>query len=243
MLEVNLQIDIQCLLRLFGHDMVAHIFLETTTELRNVLLLHGQTNGVGVSAKVLQEVATRLDGIVDVKTCYATSRTRGHAIDNGQHDGGTEVEFRQTGSHDAYHAFLPAFVVEYDRLLVLLALKTSHDFVSLFGHLLVHVASLVVIFIYTGSNGQRLLQVAFYQQIYGLKTILHSSGGVYAGAYLEHDVTHGELAPRQSTYLNDGFQTYRATLVELLQTVESQDSVLTLDRYQIGCYRHGTEVE
>ena len=96
LVEVNLHVDIQRLLCLFGHDMRADELLEAATELGNVLLFQRQTYGIGVSAKVLEQVATRLDGFVDVEACHRACRTRGHTIDDGQYDGRTEVEFRQS---------------------------------------------------------------------------------------------------------------------------------------------------
>ena len=222
---------------------MAHILLETTAEFRNILLLQRQTYRIGMSTKVLQQITTRLDGIVDIETSHTTSRTRCNAVDDGENNGRTEIELRQTRGNDTHYAFLPTFVVEHDRFLMFLTLQTCHDFVGLFGHLLIDIASLVVVFVDTGSNSQSLLKVTLNQQLYCFHTILHTSRGIDAGADFEHDIAHGELTPRQSAYLDDGFQTYRATLVKLFQTVESQDTVFALYRYQIGCYRYGTEVE
>ena len=95
-MEVHFGINVQGLLRLFGHDMVADIFLEATTELWDVLLTERQTYGIGVTTEVFEQVATRLDSLVDVEASHRTGRTRGNAVDDSQHDGRTEIEFRQS---------------------------------------------------------------------------------------------------------------------------------------------------
>ena len=81
--EVELHVDVQRLLRLFGHDMVADIFLETAAELGDVFLPERQSYGIGVTSEVLQQVAARLDGLVDVEACHRTRRAGGYAVDDG----------------------------------------------------------------------------------------------------------------------------------------------------------------
>ena len=74
LLEVELHIDVERLLGLLRQDVVTDILLETTTELRDVFLAQGESYGIGVTTEVLQQVATRLDSIVDVEACHRTGR-------------------------------------------------------------------------------------------------------------------------------------------------------------------------
>ena len=68
--EVQLHVDVQRLLCLFGHDVSGDVLLEPTSEFGDILLLHSEAHGVGMSTEVLQQVAARLDGLVDVEACH-----------------------------------------------------------------------------------------------------------------------------------------------------------------------------
>ena len=74
-LEVYLHVNIQRLLGLFRHDVAFDILLEAAAELRYVILFERQSDGIGVTTEVLQQVAARLDGFVDVEACYRAGGT------------------------------------------------------------------------------------------------------------------------------------------------------------------------
>ena len=57
-LELQFPVDIQFWLYLCRKDMLLYILLETPFELWHMLHLHGETGSVGVTAEVLQQVAT-----------------------------------------------------------------------------------------------------------------------------------------------------------------------------------------
>ena len=73
-MEVELHVDVQRLLRLLGHDVGSHVLLKAPAELGYVLLLQRQSDGVGVAAKVLQQVAARLYGLIDVESGHRAGR-------------------------------------------------------------------------------------------------------------------------------------------------------------------------
>lgn len=57
-LKVDNRIDIECSLSLFRLNVLHDVFLEAAAELRDVLDLERKTNSIGVTAKVLEQVAT-----------------------------------------------------------------------------------------------------------------------------------------------------------------------------------------
>ena len=55
--EIHLFLDVEQRLRLFGQDVVADVLLEAASELGNVLLLQGETDGIGVASEVEQQLS------------------------------------------------------------------------------------------------------------------------------------------------------------------------------------------
>ena len=89
LLEVDHGIDIEGSLCLFGLDMFHHVLLETAAELGDILDLHGETDGIGMAAEVLQQVATTLDGIVEIIAGHTAGGTRSQTIMLGENHGRT----------------------------------------------------------------------------------------------------------------------------------------------------------
>ena len=95
-LEVDDCIDIEGCFRLLGQDMFGDIFLETATELRDILDFQGETNGIGMTAEVLEQIATALDGVVEVVASHTSGRARGQTVMFGEYHRRTVIQFRQT---------------------------------------------------------------------------------------------------------------------------------------------------
>ena len=91
---------------------------------------------------------------------------------------------------------------------MLLTLELSHNLIGLLCHLLVDILALLVVFIDQIGFSQSLVEIALYQQVDSLSTVLHTPRGVDARSDLEHDIAHCNLAACQSADLNDGFQAY-----------------------------------
>ena len=96
LLEVNHGVDIQRGFRLLRQDMLADIFLEAATELGDILDSQCESHGVGMSAKVHQQVATALNGIIEVVACHTACRTGSHTIEFRQYHCRTVIEFRES---------------------------------------------------------------------------------------------------------------------------------------------------
>ena len=69
--KVNFLLNVENCLRLLWQYVLIDIFLEALPESRYVLDFHGETCGIGVSSKILQEVAAALYGIVNVGGGYS----------------------------------------------------------------------------------------------------------------------------------------------------------------------------
>ena len=144
-LEVDFFLNLECGLRLFREDMLVDIMLETASELRDILDLQRETDGIGMSAEILQQVATALHGIVDVIAGHTAGRTSGQVAAAGENDRRTIVHFRHSRGHDTYHTLLPVLVVEHDTVVVLLTLQLLDNLVGLLRHLLVDILALLVV--------------------------------------------------------------------------------------------------
>ena len=112
-LKVNDSLDVENCLSLFRQYMLVNITLETLFEGGDIFHLHRQACGIGVSTKVIQEIATALDGIIDVETGNRAGRASGHTVVDCHHDGGTEIYFRYSRGHDADYAFFPSRVIQH----------------------------------------------------------------------------------------------------------------------------------
>ena len=95
-LEIDDRIDIEGCLRLFGQDMFGDIFLETATELRDILNLQGEAYGIGMTAEVLEQIATALDGVVEIVASHTSGRACGQTVMFGEHHRRTVIKFRQS---------------------------------------------------------------------------------------------------------------------------------------------------
>ena len=174
-LKVDNRIDIECSLSLFRLNVLHYIFLEAAAELRDVLDLERKAYSIGVTAKVLEQIATALDGIVHIVASHTAGRTCSNAVELSEYYRGAVVKLSESRSHNADNTLFPVLVVKYDTGVVLLTLQLFYDLVGLFGHLLVNILTLFVVLIDMVSLGQRLVQVFLNQQVDSLGTILHTS--------------------------------------------------------------------
>ena len=242
-LEVDDGIDVQESLGLLRHDMLLHVLLESLPELLHLVPSQRESGSIGVTTEVDEQVTATLDGGIHIKSRHASSRTRSHVAVSGEHDGRTEVDFRESGGDDADDTFLPSLVIEHDAGVVLLALQSRYDAVGFLGHLLVDVLALFVVFIdmFRHADGGR--EVSLHQEVNAELTILHTSRCVDARTYLEDDVAHRDLSSIESADVDDGAQAHARIGVELLQAMEGKDAVLVGHRHDVGSDAYGTEVE
>ena len=90
-----------------------------------------------------------------------------------------------------------------------LTFEFLHDLVGLFRHLLVYILTLLIVFINMISLCECFLEIALYQQVNSLSTILHTARGIDTRTYLEDNIAHCNLAFSKTAYLNNRLQTYR----------------------------------
>ena len=93
--EIDHGIDVECGLSLFGEDMLVDIFLEAPSEFRDVLNLHGETDGISMSAEILQQVATVLNSVIDIVSGNTSGRACSQTVEFGEHHRRTVIEFCQ----------------------------------------------------------------------------------------------------------------------------------------------------
>ena len=127
--------------------------------------------------------------------------------------------------------------------MLLLALQSAHNQVCLFGHLLVYVLALLVVFVYVFRLVESHGEILFHEQVHALPSVLHTSGSVDPRSDFEHDVAHRQRASVQSADVDDGFQSDVRVLVQLFQSVVGKNPVLSRHRHDVGSDAHGTEVE
>ena len=67
-----------------------------------------------MAAEVLEQVADRLDGAVDVEALHRAARAGGQAVAEREHHRRLVVQLGEAACHDADDAFVPVFVLDYD---------------------------------------------------------------------------------------------------------------------------------
>ena len=95
-LEVDLFFDFERGLCLFRKDVLIDVLLETAPELRDVFNLQRQTNSIGMSTEVLQQITTTLHRIVDIIVSHTAGRACCQITAAGEYNRGTIVHFRHT---------------------------------------------------------------------------------------------------------------------------------------------------
>ena len=86
-------------------------------------------------------------------------------------------------------------------------------------------------------------EIFLCQQVDSFFSVLDTSGGIDAWAYLEHDVADGNILFRQSAYVDDRFQAYTGITVQLLQSMESKYPVFSHDGNNVRSDTYGNQVE
>ena len=146
-LKTDDSIDVEDGLGLCRLYVLLYVGLEPALELLHMFGLHAQTSGIGVTAKILQQVAAAGDGTVHVKACHRTGRSCGHVLVAGEHYGRPVIDFREAGGYNADDSLVPFFVVDDDGLLLLVVEQLKQKMVGQLGHGIVQVLPLIDIMI------------------------------------------------------------------------------------------------
>ena len=173
-------------------DMFFYPTFNTFSQFRYLFFLQGQTGSIGVSAKVLDDVTTGIDGRIYVETLDGTCRTAGKAQSRSEHDGRTIIMLSQSAGNDSDHTLVPRGIIDEDGLLVLDVHLVNH-LNRLLGDTLVKFLTRFVVFrnafgTFVGSS-----EVTGNKQIDGLLAVHHSTRGIDARTNLEDDVRIGQF--------------------------------------------------
>ena len=242
-LKVDDSINVKVGTSLLRIDVLMHISLKTSAELPHILHLHRQTCRIGVTAKIVQQILTTLNGSVHVKSAYAPCTARHDVAIQRQHHSRAEEFLGQSRSHNANHALMPIGIVYHDGTLILHARQLSHHLTRLLRHALVQFLALLIIVVDGLRHLQCLVIVTFNEQIHRLLAVLHTSARIDARTNLEDDVTHRQILTRQSTHLQHSLHTRARIVVQLLQTMICQDAVLTHDGHDVARDADSTQVQ
>ena len=229
---------------LFRLNVFLDVLLEAMAKLGNVLCRHTQAGSVCVAAKVLKQVGTTLDGLIDIEARDAACRAGRHTVVvASEHDAGLIEDFRQAGSHDADDATMPFLVVEDDGLVLVLVFQSLDDAIGLLGHRLVQVLTLLVVFVDLLCQPLGFRGVFLYEKGDGFVAGLHTAGSIDARPYLEDDVAQRYLLVLQSANLHQRFDTDAGRAVQLAKSVVGKDAVLAHNGHDVRSNADGTEVE
>ena len=124
-----------------------------------------------------------------------------------------------------------------------MAVYACHNLVGLFGHLLVDVLALLVVFVYVMCLAERSLEVFIHQKVNAHLAVLHASRCVDARTYLEDDIAHRDVSAAHAADVDNCLQSDVRVLVQLFQSVERQDAVFVGHGNDVRRYAYGTEVE
>ena len=118
-----------------------------------------------------------------------------------------------------------------------------HHLTRFLRHALVQFLALLIILVDGLRHLQCLVIITFHQQIHRFLAVLDTSTRIDARTNLENDVTHRQVLTRQSTHLQHRLHTHAGIVVQLLQSVISQDAILAHDGHDVTRNADGTEVE
>ena len=196
-----------------------------------------------MTTKVLNDVATGIDGRIDIKALDGTSRTAGKAEGRGEHNSRTIIMLGQTTGNDADDALMPGGIIDKNGLLVLDVHLVNH-LDSLFGDALVELLAVLVVLRNAFGTGLGRLGIACDEQIDGFLAIHHTARSVDAGTDLEDDVRIGELLlVLQTALLDDCLQAVAWIVVQAPKAIVGKDTVFAGDGDNIRGDTDGAEVQ
>ena len=196
-----------------------------------------------MTTEIFQQITAIFNRLIHVKAGYGTGGTCCHIIRTGQHYCGAIINFRQAGGNDTDNTFVPIFVVQHDRTAFGKSFQISYNLVGFLGHGLIEIFPGFVVLIDLIGFFQSYGEILLSQQVDGLFSVLDTSGGIDARAYLEHDVADGNILFCQSAYVDNRFQTYAGITVQLFQSVESKYPVFSHDGNNVRSDTYGNQVE
>ena len=228
-LQVQHGIYIDLRRHLFGDDLVGGQLEEPLGESVQVFLFQGEAGGIRVATEVFQQVAAAFDCFVYVESRDRASGTSDQFGRFRQDDCRAVVFFRQAGSDDADHPFVPSRIVDDDRLTVFHVLEFVDDGVRLVCNLLVQFAAFFVILVDALALFAGHVDILRQEQFDRFLSVHHTAGSVDARSDLEDDVADRDLFARQAADIDDPFQAEARIAVKLLQAVVSQYAVFAGD--------------
>ena len=242
--ESEIGVDFVGGFELRGENVGRHIFFKAACEFGDILLFERQPHGIGVTAEILEQIACGINGGIDVEALHRSRRAGGKSVGKCQHHRRLIIKLGKARCHDAYDAFVPVFVEDYNRLLVAAGLDPlREDCVGLLGDAPVKLLAVLVILVDVAGFLICVGDVAAYQQIHSLAAALHAARSVDARADFEYYVGYGDLFAGEAADADYGSQTHVGIGVETPQPVESHHAVFIDHRNDVSCDRHGHQVE
>ncbi len=138
---------------------------------------------------------------------------------------------------------MPGRIEHYGGLAVHGSLIPTDGIDRLDGYLTVYALAFVVMVIYGRTYVPGFVVISAYQQIDGGTSLLHPPGGIDARTYLEHHVIYGDYVILQTGKLYYGEKSLAGMVVQFLQPVEGQYSVLSGDGDQVGSYAYSHQIQ
>ena len=214
-------------------DIAGDEAVHALAELLQVLFLHGEAGGIDVSAEVLQQVGTTLDGRIQVETLHAAGAAGHETVALGEYHRGFVIGLYQAGRHDAHHALVPGGVVYDGDVLRLQGRSFGHHLQSLLGDFPVDGLALVVGVVYGFAQAEGHFVVGGGEQFHGHAAALHAPGRVDARANLKDNVVDGDVPGLQLGQVDHGQQALSRILVQALEAIVGQDAVLAGHGHQV----------
>ena len=101
-----------------------------------------------------------------------------------------------------------------------------YKLIGFFCHLLIGLATLVVIFVNLFCKFKCLIKIFLYEQVDSQPTILHTARGIDAWTYLEDNVVHGDFLLIKATGFDDSLYAGRRLEIKLLKTMIGKNAIL-----------------
>ncbi len=242
--EAYLLLDGDDRLQLFGQDGACHIVLHPAAELVQSVRRKSDAGGKGVSAEVYEQVAARVNRLVDIVARDGARRTGDESVvRGGEDDGRTIVGLNQAGGGNANYAFVPCGRIDDGDMAAGVVFVLLQHLKRLVRHCVLELAPLGVV----GVDGCGFLPrhrlIVGDEERDSFRAGAYASAGVDAGSDLELQVGHRDGLSFHSRHFAQAPHARQRVPVHPLQPVVRQYAVLIGEGHNVGCDGHGEELE
>ena len=233
LMEIKFRVNLNHGVSLFGEDILRYILLETLSKSLDVFDLQREARRIGVTTKILEQIATALHGLVYIKAHYRARRASCHIASACYHNRRAVIDLGKTRCYNTNDATVPIGIEDDYGTLLIKALEPFDNGICLFGHALVELLTRLVELVYLAAHLECGTQVVLNEKVYSDLALLYATRCINARTNLEYNIVYAYLLFGKTANLNDGLKANAWAVVNLLDSMESEDTVFAHYRNKV----------